>query len=418
MRRKVITFLGTNPRNAVYEWEGKSYPAKVMAQAIRDFAQFDEMLVFVTPAAKEETFPLLAQLGDDRIKPVDIVDGKDTESMWKIFQKVVDNVQEREIVLFDITHGFRSLPFLAFLFIAYLKSAKNVTIEAVYYGAFEMQKDGKTPVLDLTEFLSLLDWLTATEQFVQTGNARGLSALLNPQNLTTGPLPNAAMTLDTISQAARLCQPFTLMQEVGKLETAIEQAQQELQVTAPPFGVLRKQIVDAFGQFANDSDDVAEMLRTEFCLVEWYYKKGQVVQAMTLAREWLIDAVTYRLGQRLDYLIDNRDPFEKAISGITLVGKPHPQDRERTFTENDLNRWGLELLKWPERDQLAQLWIDLKNVRNPLDHAEHQRKKEKEKTLDALRKLQDKVDTKVMPGLRALARRWNLNNPIPSTPQS
>ncbi len=416
MSRKVITFLGKDPQDAVYEWEGKPYPAKVMAQAIREFAQFDEMLVFVTPMATKTFQDVLAPLKDNRIRPVDIVDGKDTESMWTIFQTVVDNVQEGETVIFDITHGFRSLPFLAFLFIAYLKSAKNVTIEAVYYGALDMQKDGVTPILDLTKFISLLDWLTATDQFIQTGNAHGLSALLNPKNLATGSLSNTSVTLDTISQAARLCQPFTLMQEVGKLETAIEQAQQELQVTAPPFGVLKTQIVNAFGQFSNDGSDVAEMLRTEFCLVEWYYQKGQIVQAVTLAREWLIDAVTYRLGQPLDYLIDNRIPFEKAISGITLLGKPDPENRDRTFTENDLNRWGLELLQWPERDHLVQLWIDLKNVRNPLDHAEHQRKKDREKTLDALRKLQDKVDGKIMPALRTLAERWNLTGPKSLTP--
>lgn len=408
MTHKVITFLGINPREAVYEWKNRKYPARVTAQAIREFAQFDQMLVFVTEDAKKQTFPLLADLGDDRIRPVEIVDGKDTESMWKIFQTVVDNVQEGETVVFDITHGFRSLPFLAFLFIAYLKSAKNVTIEAVYYGAWEMQQDGITPILDLTEFISMFDWLTATEQFVQTGNARGLSELLNPKNDVKGLLFDAAATLDTISQAARLCQPFTLMQEVGRLGTALDQAQQELQIAAPPFGVLKNQIVAAFGQFQNDGSDVAEMLKTEFRLVEWYYQKGQIIQAVTLAREWLIDAVTYRLGQPLDYLIDNRIPFEKAISGISLIGKPNPEDRERTFTENDLNRWGLELLNWQERDHLAQLWIDLKNVRNPLDHAEHQRKKEKEKTLDALKKLQNKIDEKVMPSLRDLAKTWNL----------
>jgi hypothetical protein len=312
-------------------------------------------------------------------------------------------------VVFDITNSFRSIPFLSFLAIAYLKAAKQVKVKHVLYGAFEAKDaENRSPVFDLTPFVSLLDWLTATEQFIQTGNARNLSFLLNPKNLSGGALFDAAATLDTVSQTAQLCQPFTLMQEVGKLGTALDQAQQELQITAPPFGVLKKQIVNAFGQFQNDGRDVAKMLRTEFRLVEWYYSKGQIIQAVTLAREWLIDAVTYRLEQPLDYLIDNRIPFEQAISGIALIGKPHPVDRERTFTENDLNRWGLELLQWTERDQLAQLWIDLKNARNPLDHAEHQRKKEKEKTLDALKKLQNKIDTKVMPGLRALAQTWNL----------
>jgi len=342
-------------------------------------------------------------------QPLPIPEGHSEPELWEIFDALTNAVQEGEEVVFDITNSFRSIPFLSFLAIAYLKAAKKVKVKNVLYGAWDAKDaDNRSPVFDLTPFVTLLDWLTATEQFIQTGNARGLSALLNPENLATGALSNASVTLDTISQAALLCQPFTLMQEVGKLETAIRQAQQELRVTAPPFGVLKTKIVDAFGQFVNDGSDVAAMLRTEFRLVEWYYQKGQIVQAVTLAREWLIDAVTYRLGQPLDYLIDNRVPFEKAISGMTLLGKPDPENQDRTFTENDLNRWGLELLQWAERDQLAQLWVDLKNVRNPLDHAEHQRKKEKEKTLDALRKLQHKIDVKVMPGLRTLAQTWDL----------
>ncbi|RMH45757.1 MAG: TIGR02221 family CRISPR-associated protein [Gammaproteobacteria bacterium] len=409
MSRKIITFLGTTPRNTEYEYGGKPYPGKVFAEALYKFVAFDEMYVFVTKEAKEKSYPVLEKLQDRRIKPMDIDLGKDVSEMWGWFDKILECVESGDTVIFDITHGLRSIPFLVFLFAAFLKSAKNVIIEAIYYGAYELgdSKTGKpAPVIDLSEFVSMLDWLTATEQFVQTGNARALSELLNPTNTQQGSLFEAASMLNTISQAARLCQPFTLMQEVGRLGKALEQAQQELQIAAPPFWVLKKQIVDTFGQFQNDGGDEAEMLRTEFRLIEWYYFKGQIIQAVTLAREWLIDAVTYRLGQSLDYLIDKRRPFEEAISGISLLGKPHPQDRERTFTEDDLNRWGLELLQWPERAQLAQLWVDLKKVRNSLDHAEHQRKKEKEKTLDALQKLQNKIDAKIMPELRTLAKDW------------
>lgn len=406
--RKVIAFLGINPRDAVYVWKDKTYPARVMAQAIREFAQFDQMLVFVTPGARE-TFRILAELQDERIKPVDIVDGKDTESMWQIFQTVVDNVQEGETVIFDLTHGFRSLPFLAFLFIAYLKSAKNVTIEAVYYGAWEMKKDDVTPVLDLSQFVTMLDWITGTDQFVQTGNAKQLARLLNPKELPSGVLFNSSDTLKTISQAALLCQPFTLMQEVGKLDDSLKMAEVELNINAKPFSILRDKIVSAYSQFEDDGRDALHQLNTEFQLVEWYYQKGQLIQAVTLAREWLIDAVTYRLGEPLDFLLEKRKPFEEAISGIALIGKMHPQEKDRTFTENDLNRFGVTVNSWDDRDLLKQLWTDLKNVRNPLDHGEHQRKKEKEKTLEALnKKIQSKMEDQIMPSLRKVAKNWSI----------
>lgn len=411
--RKVITFLGKSPRDAIYEWQGKPYPGQVFAQALRQFVEFDEMLVFVTEDAKKETWPVLGKLNDSRLKPIDIKDGKDSDEMWSIFQTVIDSVNEKETVIFDITHGYRSLPFLTFLFTAYLKSAKGVNIEAIYYGALEMtsQNGGKAPVLDLSGFSAMLDWLTATEQFSQTGNARFLSQLLNPNHTQSGVLFDAEKTLQTVSQAAILCQPFTLMQEVGKLETALALAEAELNINARPFGVLRKQIVDTFSQFQDDGKDVAKQLRTEFDIVEWYYEKGQLIQAATLAREWLIDAVTHRLGEPLDFFIDNRKPFEDAINGVTLLGEQHPQERERKFTRNDLNPFGLIINNWQEQDVLTlkELWRALKKIRNALDHAEHQRKKDKDKTLEKLQELQQKMNDVVMPGLRQLAQHWGLS---------
>jgi len=411
MSRKIITFLGVRPIETKYEYDGRTYTGRVFPEALRQFVPYDEMLVFVTPEAQASTWPVLDALGDKRIRRIPIDKGQSVQEMWKWFDKILDRVADHDTVIFDITHGLRSIPFLVFVFAAFLKAARNVTIKAIYYGAYELgnPNEGKpAPVIDLSDFVAMFDWLTATEQFTQTGNARNLSILLNPQHAKEGVLAEAANTLNTISQAARLCQPFTLMQEAGKLEQALNRAQQELKVIAPPFNVLKKQVVDAFGQFQDDGNDTAKMLQTEFKLVEWYYQKGQIIQAITLAREWLIDAVTHRLNQPLDYLLERRIPFERAISGLSLIGKPHPEDREREFTEDDLNRWGLELLKWPEdeRETLKQVWIDLKNVRNPLDHAEHQRKKKK--TLQSLAKLQDKIDQRIMPNLRALAETWGL----------
>jgi len=56
---------------------------------------------------------------------VDIPDGKDEDELWKIFSIIVDEVQPGDEILFDITHGFRSLPFIAFLTVAYLKEVKG-----------------------------------------------------------------------------------------------------------------------------------------------------------------------------------------------------------------------------------------------------------------------------------------------------
>lgn len=409
---KAISFLGiANYSETTYNWQGQKYTTHFFPVALAKFTSPQKLLVCVTPTV--EKHENIKKLGDElnslniTWETIPIPEGHNEQDLWKIFDALTEAVEEEEELIFDVTYSFRSLPILAFLAIAYLKSAKKVQVKQVLYGAYEARNtDNLSPVFDLTPFVTLLDWLTATEQFVQTGNARFLSELINPRSLHSEVLSEASNTLQTISQAARLCQPFTLMQEVKKLDPALTAAQRELQVNARPFGVLRDQIVQAFAQFHDDGKDVVHQLQTEYCLIEWYYQKGQFIQAVTLGREWLIDVITYRLDEPLDFLSDKRKPFEEAISGIALLGKDHPQDRDRKFTKNDLNRFGITLLQWEEHDMLKQLWTDLKNIRNALDHAEHQRKKEKEKTLDALQKLQAKMDQEVMPTLRNLAKKW------------
>lgn len=406
--RKIITFLGTRPQDTIYEWQGKSYPGKVFATALRQFVAFDQMLVLTTKEAALITWPMIEELNDDRIIQVPIPDSSSTEGMWGIFQAVIDRVDEGETIIFDITHGFRLMPFLAFLFAAYLKSAKQIKIEAVYYGAFEMasQNNGQAPVIDLSQFVMMLDWITAADQFVQSGNANSLAKLLNPNKLESGVLFEASNTLQTISQTARLVQPFTLMRESSRLAEVMDKAKGELQSSARPFEIVREKIVSAFAQFEDDGQNITQRLAIELRMVQWYYQNGQIIQAVTLAREWLIDAVTIRLEEPLNFDLAKRKPIEEALSGVGLIGKPHPQQPERFFTEDDLNRFGLEILKWEEIETLKQLWTNLKNVRNPLDHAEHQVKKEKERSLDSLRKLQRKLDEKVMPVLAEIARKW------------
>ena len=87
-----------------------------------------------------------------------------------------------------------------FLFAAYLKAAKNVTIDAIYYGALELGNSETgipAPVIDLSEFVSMIDWLTATDQFIKTGNGKSLANLLLNGNTE---LQELASGIDGISR--------------------------------------------------------------------------------------------------------------------------------------------------------------------------------------------------------------------------
>jgi CRISPR-associated DxTHG motif protein len=401
--RQIITFLGLYPRETTYSFEGQTYKGEVFAEALRQFCNYDYMLVCVTSEAKDKAFPVLAKLNDPRIKAVDIPNGETTEQMWETFKIITDQVHENDSVIFDITHGLRSLPFLVFLFAAYLKAAKNVTIDAIYYGALELGnfKTGlPAPVINLSEFVGMLDWITATDQFIQTGDAERLSKLLNPDGTASNITKKAATTLSDVSLATLLCQPLQLAKKAQSLESDLLKAQEQLQLTAPPFEMLRQRITDTFGNFIGDfQQDTKKALEAQFRLIMWYHSNNRLIEAMSLAREWLINAVTHRLGLPFTLKISIREKLiARAISGVEMVSR-------NDLTVEELNEYGRIINDtWAEKDKLIQLWNALQPVRNGLDHTGHQ------EGAMSVSKIVKTANEKIKPLLYDLAETWHFED--------
>lgn len=405
----IITFLGKYPKETQYAWNGQIYQGEVFAQALRQFCHYDRMLVFATAEAHQTSWPVLEKLADERIEEVEIPIGENVGDIWQIFDQIIDRVDFGETVTFDITHGLRSIPFLVFLFAAYLKTAKQVTIQAIYYGAFELGDSNRglpAPVIDLSAFASMLDWIAATDQFVQTGDARRLAGLLDAPGKGRPASRQAASSLSAVSQAAFLCQPFTLMEQAGKLGEALKKAEMDFSTSAHPFGVLSQQITAAFEDFSAPPEmETAAKLKAMYKMIEWYFDHGQVIQALSLAREWLIDAVTYRLKLPLDYSRTPRNLMEYAVSGQSRIGREIRDESTqefRRFTVHDLNEYGRIIYNtWPEQQRLAKLWDTLSSVRNGLDHAEHQKNP---LVLKSISKKAQEIQTE----LNKLAAEWGM----------
>ena len=270
---------------------------------------------------------------------------------------MADRLNEGEEVVFDITHAFRSLPLLAFIAAAYLRKTKDINLKAIVYGALEARYEEDatevTPVFDLTPFIELLDWMTATEQFRATGNARLLAEMLKARQ---GAAASLAYKIQNLSQGLRILRPLQVMREAAELSQAINSAKVEVTGTVPPFAELIDRVSRDYGRFglANpdaEKQDAARLLK-QLDLVEWYFEKRQIVQSLALMREWLPSLVCYRL--RLD-----------------------PLEREaRKVAENLLNEYLAQLngkpYTWSQvarSDGMKESWHILTDLRNDVLHA-------------------------------------------------
>lgn len=103
---------------------------------------------------------------------------RDTVEQVAVLQQLAGAVRREEKVVLDVTHGFRHLPMLALVAARYLTHVAGVRVEAIYYGAVEMIRDGKTPVLRLDGMLQMLDWVEALATFEKDGDYGVFETLL------------------------------------------------------------------------------------------------------------------------------------------------------------------------------------------------------------------------------------------------
>jgi len=379
---KIITFLGAIAKLTTYRYQENDYQGEVFPKALREFCQYDTMLVCVTDLAKEKTFPVLEALNDPRIKPIDIQTCCTTDEMWDTFKIITQHIDESDRVIFDITHGLRSLPFLVFLFAAYLKAAKKVTIEAIYYGALELsnQNNGIAPVLDLSEFVSMLDWITATTRFASIGDGQPLAELLKnsiPSNeeLKNYPetrpikkwLKKSAEAIENISIALSVTRPIETMESAADLEKILEEATDSFNQRAKPFSLLSEKIVQEYGQFAlkkpQETAHLVDNINLQLKMIKWYLDRDQIVQTTTLAREWLISVLVLKFGLT-NQMFDNkkgRKYVEDALNNATEKLRPNPRPITPSECDEQFNAL-------PKATELAKVWSQMTELRNDIAH--------------------------------------------------
>ncbi len=368
---KIITFLGTDSQTTLYQFSDKPISGKVFAYALYQYLKFDRMLVFVTPEAKRITWPILQNLNDkQRILPVDIPNGVNDAEIWQIFTKMQQQLQPGDEVTFDITHGLRSIPFLVFLFAAYLKAAGHVKIRAIYYGAKDLSDSASAvrtaPVLDLSGFIDMLDWIAAAGQFTQSGNATALATLLTQSS------PGSALAdlFKQVSETALACQPVTLIQSASEMNQALAAAKG----LPAPFLFLKDSIQETFQPFAADPvSDPRGFVAAEYRLMGWYWKNRQIMPAATLAGEWLIDGVILLMENRVELNYAERHHWQSKLNQIKQLGDPMKKQPGTFYGLGEMNPEARSIYTRlaGQAEVFRTTYKDASELRNLFAHVEH-----------------------------------------------
>lgn len=379
---KALSFLGAAKyKLTTYVWqEGEkesSCETHLFPEAVARIFKPKQLIVFVTKEAKTHkpedqamsNFDELKQRLDKLMCPIDIPEGKSEDDLWEIFNTCVNVVDKGDEILLDVTHAFRSLPLIVFTVAACLRRVKEVTVRHIVYGAYEARDEqNRSPIFDLTPLLDLLDWLSGAEALLKRADAEALATQLRQtqarywKEQQRDELPKMLQRLgnklEGFSQALHLSRPCDVMQTAKDLLPLLEQSAEEVRRWAAPFGVIIEHVRTEVEGIAYDSPDRldAENLRRQLALIDYYLQKGLVVQAVILAREWLVSFAMLKRGDG-DWLDKkSREEVESDLNDV--VFKQRDEIRE-------LPEW-LEQL--PNCQAIAQVWDWLTQLRNDVAH--------------------------------------------------
>ncbi len=379
---KLLTFLGAGKyEETCYRRDGQEVPSRFAPLASARFLQCRRVEAFLTQGARQENWPDFerdAQEAGLETAAHDIPDGRTEAELWDIFTRVAETVAQGEAVAFDVTHGLRSFPLLGLLVAAYLRAARQVQLRAVLYGAYDVRDQSiephRTPVFDLSPMLRLLDWAEAAERFQRFGDARDLGALLADSRKAlaqeagreaASAVGNLANALQALSLSLRLLRPYDVLAGAAKLPGQLDRAAAALEARPElrPFPMLMAQVRQAYAPLGvaepQEPAQQAGVLAAQRRLAGWYLEREQVVQAVALAREWLVSWALAHLGVPDLRERQAREEVEQALGMAASARRDSPAGFHPPLLLRGL----------PQVEAVAGLWDQLGDLRNDLLHA-------------------------------------------------
>jgi len=231
-------------------------------------------------------------------------DGKNEEEIFDIFKTVYAVLQPNDILYFDITHGFRSLPMLALVLVNYAKFLQHIEVRSITYGNYEVRAKVTdecvtppvyvAPIIDLLPLSQIQDWTFATADFLKNGNADRYEELANDykRSIFVGhrsgdkhravDLTGLVQRLKSVVDDFQTCRGVEILHatHVAKLK---ENAKTIGETVIEPLNPVLEKIDEAFKDF-----DSSANCRNGFEAARWCIAHNLYQQAATILQETTI----------------------------------------------------------------------------------------------------------------------------------
>lgn len=367
MPRVLLTSLGTGEYEPiVYRWvDGGDWAEEtnLAPVALASFLRPVRVVALVTEQARAkwgEAFA--AQLADRGLPPPDLLDidlGETEHEIARVLEKILEQIQGPVALSLDITHGFRSHPFIYQAALQFLSGFGQVDLTGFYYAKYT----GATGLfVDLSPLLFVIEGAYAIRAFRLGGDLMPAVDVLQRRIrhlLQHGPVDEDRTVLAELEQMAEgLMQVAVsfgsgLTQYVGEQVAALDLAGRAAE--KQPAGLLgldrilshlRTDLIPwAFADRAGGKDELAlsqAEIDRQLRLIERYVATGRLATAILVAREFIVTRVLL-------------------AQGVTDLWQ---NEKRRSEVGRELNR----LAQLENRPWLGTIWQTVREQRNVFAH--------------------------------------------------
>jgi len=305
-----LSFLGLgpyNPKTGKYRYKPTVYRLNSQLSQQTEFVQVAEMeilkassfnkVIIVTTQKAHDThydnlIGQLAAMGADKdnIIPLIIKEDMTAQGQWQWFEQIMNMIGVNDALTVDLTHGYRSIPIVFSTAINFLQKAYNISLKAVFYGAFERDKD-ETPIIDMKEFYIINEWAESVSRLVEDADARKMAQVAQKSSsFQVAELNDEAIirSFEDLTETIRNVDVNNVATKADHAIRLIKDKEKEASVTGR---ILLKLVLNKFASLACDEPLSMHYDKPYFNLqleiIELLLEHKLFMQAYTVMREFI-----------------------------------------------------------------------------------------------------------------------------------
>lgn len=334
---RLISFLGTEKYGETpYELGGKTEITRYIAFALSQLLELKEVYILATKEAQQTHKEGLVKAfndNDSTLTPnfLTIPNGGTQQELWQQFSIIRNAITENnpEAVAFDITHGFRAQPFFSAAVISYLRANDTLPEEfQVFYGEFR-SGDKKSPIWNVSTFVSLMDWAHALNIFIKTGAGKEVaklaekkkSRLFKSGEAQPASLGTLASALNDFSDDLSTIRCQNLIAGANNKEATskrlidmIEQSKEDVKQHLPPLidilAELKQQVSSIYSDTLFGKNGLAAMKK----LSQLYLRYNRYPESLVTLREGWVSTYADKSGKTDQQLLSQAERSKAEIS--------------------------------------------------------------------------------------------------------